>query len=64
MGKNEKDKKKYEAPVIVPLGELAIGAINAAACGPGSIAHGACSDGGSANPGEGGCSNGGSPGKE
>ena len=63
MGKNEKDKKKYEKPVVVPLGELAIGDI-AASCGSGSIAQGACNEGGVPNKGEGGCVGGLSPGPQ
>ena len=36
MAKHEKDKKRYEAPVIVPLGELAIGA-NECQTGSGAV---------------------------
>lgn len=61
MGKNEKDKKKYEAPVVVPLGELAR-AMSQQSCKTGTGAHGSCNNGGVANAGEGGCGNGNSPG--
>ena len=55
MVKNEKTKIKYEAPVIVPLGELAMGegechngSAAVALCSVGEIATAACKDGGSA----------------
>ena len=58
MGTDEKDKKKYEAPVIVPLGELASAMGTPATCENGSGALGACKTGVMANPGGGGCNSG------
>jgi hypothetical protein len=57
MEKNGKDKKKYEAPAIVLLGELAT-AIGAEICKTGTGARGNCSTGYHATGGEGGCSTG------
>jgi hypothetical protein len=66
MTKNVKDNKKYEAPVIVPLGELAIGegecsngSAAMALCGPGGVATAACKAGGRAQAV---CDTGGDPG--
>lgn len=57
MAKDETNKKKYEAPIIVPLGELAV-AIGQQTCSVGTGAAGACTNGSQANPGQGGCSTG------
>ena len=57
MEKNGKDKKKYEAPAIVLLGELAT-AIGQNPCRNGSGAQGACQTGNVAAVGQGGCSTG------
>ena len=59
MGKNEKNKKKYEAPVIVPLGESASAmgkscpnGSGASSCGIGNMAGGgSCGVGDSASAG-------------
>ena len=55
MAKNVKGNKKYEAPVIVPLGELAIGegecsngSAAMAVCAGGTVANAACKAGGRA----------------
>lgn len=55
MAKDEKDKKRYEAPVIVQLGELAIGANECqtgsgavSICDTGDWAGAACTTGNSA----------------
>jgi len=66
MGTDEKGKKKYEAPVIVPLGELASAmgkscndGSGASSCGVGNMAaSGACGIGDSASAG---CPTGNSP---
>ena len=57
MTKDRKDKKRYEAPVVVLLGELAT-AMGANQCTIGTGAQGKCSTGSRANPGGGGCGTG------
>ena len=47
MANDETDKKRYEAPVIVPLGELAV---SMGACADGTGAGGACATGPAADP--------------
>lgn len=54
MTKHETDKKKYEKPIIVPLGELAVSM--GAGCSDGSSAFGSCGNGSTADPS---CNNGG-----